>query len=98
MNDDGGPAYPVQTWFTDFERNVVPDACPEGASLRDYFAAHLQVDDRLVKCIRAMDDSALELYALQSRCRARSVVDGDRPDQLGGTTGRGLQGRKTARD
>lgn len=32
--------------------------------LRDYFAAHLQVDDRLVKVIRAMDDTALEIYAL----------------------------------
>ena len=30
----------------------------------DYFAANLQADDRLVKCIRAMDDSALELFAL----------------------------------
>ena len=36
----------------------------EGMSLRDYFAATLQEDDRLVKCVRAMDDSALELFAL----------------------------------
>ena len=35
----------------------------EGMSLRDYFAASCQEDDRLVKCIRAMDDSALELFA-----------------------------------
>ena len=33
-------------------------------SLRDYFAAHVQADDRLVKCIRAMDDTALEVFAL----------------------------------
>jgi diadenosine tetraphosphate (Ap4A) HIT family hydrolase len=36
----------------------------EGMSLRDYFAAHMQEDDRLVKCIRAMDDRALEWFAL----------------------------------
>lgn len=45
---DGGPAFPVHG----------------GMTLRDYFAAHMQEDDRLVKCIRAMDDSALELFAL----------------------------------
>lgn len=33
-------------------------------SLRDYFAANVQADDRLVKVIRAMDDSALEIFAL----------------------------------
>jgi hypothetical protein len=33
-------------------------------SLRDYFAAHVQADDRLVKVIRAMDDTALEIFAL----------------------------------
>lgn len=31
---------------------------------RDYFAAQVQADDRLVKCIRAMDDSALAMLAL----------------------------------
>jgi hypothetical protein len=35
-----------------------------GMSLRDYFAAHCQEDDRLVKCVRAMDDRTLELFAL----------------------------------
>lgn len=34
-----------------------------GMTLRDYFAAHMQADDRLVKCVRAMDDSALEIFA-----------------------------------
>lgn len=33
-------------------------------TLRDYFAAHVQADDRLVKAIRGMDDTALELFAL----------------------------------
>jgi len=32
--------------------------------LRDYFAAHVQADDRLVKCIRAMDDTALVIFAV----------------------------------
>lgn len=32
--------------------------------LRDQFAMHMQADDRLVKCVRAMDDKALELFAL----------------------------------
>lgn len=33
-------------------------------TVRDYFAASCQEDDRLVKCIRAMDDTALEMFAL----------------------------------
>jgi hypothetical protein len=33
-------------------------------TLRDYFAAQCQADDRLVKCVRAMDDKALEYFAL----------------------------------
>jgi hypothetical protein len=33
-------------------------------SLRDWFAGSMQADDRLVKCVRAMDDKALELFAL----------------------------------
>lgn len=37
---------------------------PYSVSLRDYFAANVQADDRLVKCIRAMDDKALEIFAL----------------------------------
>lgn len=35
-----------------------------GMSLRDWFAGQMQADDRLVKCIRAMDDTALEQFAL----------------------------------
>lgn len=54
---DGGPAFP--TGFN--PEHCVPDF---GMSLRDYFAAHCQADDRLVKCVRAMDDSALEIFAL----------------------------------
>jgi hypothetical protein len=53
---DGGPAFPR------------PEAsgidAQEGMSLRDYFAAQCQEDDRLVKCIRAMDDTALVVFAL----------------------------------
>lgn len=33
-------------------------------SLRDEFAGRLQADDRLVKCVRSMDDTALEVFAL----------------------------------
>lgn len=42
------------------------DTCPaqDGMTLRDYFAANVQADDRLVKCVRAMDDVALEIFAL----------------------------------
>ncbi len=36
---------------------------PPDAELRDFFAAHVQADDRLVKCIRAMDDHALDIFA-----------------------------------
>lgn len=54
--DDGGPAFPVPN-----DANVNGQ---EGMTLRDYFAAHVQADDRLVKCIRAMDDTALAIFAL----------------------------------
>ena len=55
---DGGAAFP-----TEFA-GVEGSRFQEGMTLRDYFAAALQADDRLVKCVRAMDDSALELFAL----------------------------------
>lgn len=55
MGNDGGPAFPVLYGQTNGA---------DGMSLRDYFAANVQADDRLAKCIRAMDDSALELFAL----------------------------------
>lgn len=54
--NDGGPAFP----------NITPDMQViggPGMSLRDWFAGQCQADDRLVKCIRAMDDTALEFFA-----------------------------------
>ncbi len=66
---DGGPAFP-----TGFQ----PTHCePEhGMSLRDYFAGQCQADDRLVKVIRAMDDSALEIFALHPDCeREEHITD-----------------------
>lgn len=60
--DDGGPAFPVsQEYNTAGEPTC---AGWGGMALRDYFAAQCQADDRLVKCIRAMDDKALEYFAL----------------------------------
>lgn len=63
MNEikDGGPAYPFQAIAQDTGYAHEPH---DGMSLRDYFAANVQADDRLAKCIRAMDDSALEVFAL----------------------------------
>lgn len=54
--DDGGQAFPIpeSEW----------DNRSEGMTLRDWFAGECQEDDRLVKCIRAMDDKALEMFAL----------------------------------
>jgi hypothetical protein len=58
---DGGPAFPM-SGTEDRNGNVT---YPEhGMTLRDYFAANCQEDDRLVKCIRAMDDTALAMFAL----------------------------------
>lgn len=56
--DDGGPAYPMGYHP---EGN---NADHFGMPLRDWLAGSVQADDRLVKCVRAMDDSALELFAL----------------------------------
>ena len=67
---DGGPAFPV----------VYPDGSgvDRGLSQRDYFAAHVQADDRLVKCVRAMDDAALEIFALHPTCeREEHITDVD---------------------
>lgn len=58
--DDGGPAFPTENAHQ--SGNTTYHF--EGMALRDYFAAHVQEDDRLVKCIRSMDDSALEIFAL----------------------------------
>lgn len=52
--DDGGPAFPL----------LVMDKFYKGMSLRDWLAGEMQEDDRLVKCIRAMDDQALFVFAL----------------------------------
>lgn len=58
--DNGGPAFP-----TDSEHQNGPNSYHfEGMTLRDYFAANMKEDDRLVKCIRAMDDSALAVFAI----------------------------------
>lgn len=54
--NDGGAAFPRAHSAYSFPQN--------GMSLRDYFAAHVQADDRLVKAVRAMDDTALYIFAL----------------------------------
>lgn len=60
--NDGGPAFPqpyaegMNEWPGSYGLG--------GMSLRDYFAGHVQADERLVKCVRAMDDRALEAFAL----------------------------------
>lgn len=63
MSNDDGSAFPEmrKEWNPEYgEREYVTSG---GMSLRDYFAAHAQADDRLVKCVRAMDDKALEVFA-----------------------------------
>jgi len=62
MINDGGPAYPHA--FKQVSVSHFHERTYDGMSLRDYFAAKMQEDDRLVKCIRAMDDKALEMFAL----------------------------------
>lgn len=67
--NDGGPAFPRLTGFNSDLRGAAPNTYftttyAEGMTLRDWFAGQCQADDRLVKCIRAMDDQALELFAL----------------------------------
>jgi hypothetical protein len=56
--NDGGPAFPCEGGHSS---GLYP---APGMTLRDYFAANCQADDRLVKCIRAMDDKSLEFFAL----------------------------------
>ena len=58
LRTDGGPAFPQNDATVNRINNL------DGMSLRDWFAGQAQEDDRLVKCIRAMDDTALELFAL----------------------------------
>lgn len=54
--NNGGPDFPNHP-------EMPVDAPGTGMTLRDYFAATCQEDDRLVKCIRAMDDQDLEMFA-----------------------------------
>lgn len=59
--DDGGMAFPDPRRAGDTSGfSYEPDS---GISVRDYFAAHVQADDRLVKCVRAMDDTTLLIFA-----------------------------------
>lgn len=60
--DDGGPAFPTK--HPSLDPRASGFYTEPGLSLRDYFAACVQADDRLVKCVRAMDDVALEVFAL----------------------------------
>lgn len=62
---DGGPAFPCL---------AARNAPNEGMSLRDWFAGALQADDRLVKAIRAMDDVALEIFALHPTCEREEHI------------------------
>ena len=62
--DDGGAAFPCQWIDTDSCGEQRVRESHSGMTLRDYFASHCQADDRLVKVVRAMDDTALELFAL----------------------------------
>ena len=55
---DGGAAFP------NHGENTPAWPHYDGMSLRDWFAGKCQADDRLVKCVRAMDDKALEIFAL----------------------------------
>ena len=58
---DGGPAFP-EPFCVGPNDDMYPAI--SGMSLRDWFAGNCQEDDRLVKCIRAMDDTVLEIFAL----------------------------------
>lgn len=68
---DGGPAFPSEQGQTSqgWNQTFTPGMC-----LRDYFAAHVQADDRLVKAIRAMDDAArrraIRVEAMQECAKA----------------------------
>ena len=55
--DDGGDAFPTPV-------DAAGQPGYSGMTLRDWFAGECQEDDRLVKCIRAMDDRSLEVFAL----------------------------------
>lgn len=64
--NDGGQAFPCPP----LGDTSTPDGLishqysgQQGMSLRAWLAGTMQEDDRLVKCIRAMDDTALLLFA-----------------------------------
>jgi hypothetical protein len=59
--NDGGPAFPI-TVHMPYKKGGWKQQLP-GMSLRAWLAGTMQEDDRLVKCIRAMDDTALLLFA-----------------------------------
>jgi hypothetical protein len=67
----GGPAFPVNTSNAGERGACYPHS---GMDLRDYFAAHVQADDRLVKCVRAMDDTALEIFALHPDAEREEAI------------------------
>lgn len=76
--DDGGNAFPTPEFFDEKQIGMW-----HGMTLRDYFAAQCQADDRLVKVVRAMDDSALEIFALHPTCeREEHITDIDLTDWL----------------
>lgn len=58
---DGGSAFPAVTRFR--SKSGIEIDRSSGMTLRDWFAGTMQADDRLVKCVRAMDDTALEMFA-----------------------------------
>lgn len=62
--DHAMPAFPQPCTRDGYAANSPYGMAGGGLSMRDYFATHVQADDRLVKCIRAMDDVALELFAV----------------------------------
>lgn len=72
MTDHNEPAFPGirgENGCGNETRTITPNGDNlwvehnQGITIRDYFAAHCQEDDRLVKCIRAMDDESLEIFA-----------------------------------
>lgn len=80
--DDGGPAFPraysevslpadKDLGIAATTHSIDPQ---DGMSLRDWFAGQVQADDRLVKCVRAMDDVALEIFALHPTCEREEQI------------------------
>ena len=61
--NDGGPAFPQSESKNGNPMGDEYGKSASGMSLRAWLAGTMQEDDRLVKCIRAMDDTALLLFA-----------------------------------